>query len=107
MTLAERMRFNNAINIMDYKILGKNYPACATIEQCDAMRLAVNAMVWLSAETGMNMHKHIAILKYHIKNPAAMIFKDRVTVDALNAGILAIKEMLKHAQIDKPEETEA
>lgn len=104
MTLAERMRYNDAINVIDYKILGKNYPACATLEQCDAMQLAVNAMTWLTAETGVYMYKHITILKYHIKNPTAMIFKDRITVYALNAGILAIREMVKAATFDKKKE---
>lgn len=107
MTLADRMRYNNAINVLEYKILGKNYPACATLEQCDAMQLAVNAMTWLTAETGVYMHKHITILKYHIKNPTAMIFKDRTTVDALNAGIIAIREMVKAATFDRQEDEEA
>ena len=96
MTKEERMVYNKAINVIDYKLLGKQgYVGEPTREQLEAIILAMKSMEERMKETGFPLSKHIAVLRYHIKNPTALLFKDHNTLDALEAGIMAMKWMMK------------
>lgn len=92
MTKEERMVYNKAINVIDYKLLGKQgYVGEPTKEQLEAIILAVKSMELRMKETQLPLSRQIAVLKYHIKNPTALLFKDHNTLDALEAGIMAMK----------------
>lgn len=96
MTKDERLKYYKAINVIDHKLLGKpGFVMEPTRDQLEAIILAVKSMETRMQETGNPLSKHIAVLQYHIKNPTALLFKDRNTLDALTAGILAMKWMMK------------
>lgn len=96
MTKEERMVYKKAIHVIDWKLLGKQgYVGEPTKEQIEAISLAVRSMETRMNETGNPLGKHIAVLKYHVKNPTALLFKDRNTLDALEAGIMAMKWLMK------------
>lgn len=95
MTAEERIRYNKAINVIDSKIIDKRHVVAApTVEQYNAMQVAVNAMERWMKDTGKPLHRQIAILGYHIANPTALIFKDEYTMDAMEKGCVAIHRML-------------
>ena len=95
MTRDERLKYNNAMNVLDYKIIGRPHVVAEpNAEQLQAMQMAIDVMEKQMMETGKPMHKHISVLGYHLAHPTALLFKDRYTVDALTAGILAIKWLL-------------
>jgi hypothetical protein len=101
MTREERMAYRNAINVIDYKMLGKPHcPNELTREQLEAIMLAVRSMEEQMKATEKPLRKHIAVLSYHIKNPTAILFKDNITMDALEAGILAMKWLMKDDTYD-------
>ena len=96
MTREERMEYRKAINVIDYKLLGKpNVPNELSSEQVEAIILAVRSMEEQMKATDKPLRKQIAVLSYHIKNPTAILFKDNNTMDALEAGILAMKWLMK------------
>lgn len=96
MTKAERMLYRKAINVIDYKLLSKpGYVTEPTRDQLEAIILAVKSMEKRMQETEYPLGKHIAVLQYHIKNPTALLFKDRNTLDVLTAGIMAIRWAMK------------
>jgi hypothetical protein len=96
MTKEERMVYNKAINVIDYKLLGKQgYVGEPTKEQIEAIILAMKSMETRMKETELPLSRHIAVLRYHIKNPTALLFKDHNTLDALEAGIMAMKWLMK------------
>ena len=95
MTQDERIMYNKAINTIDYKIILRTHCiAEPTMEQLRAMQLAVHAMEEKMKETGKDLSRHIAVLNYHLAQPTALLFKDRHTIDAMTAGIYAIKWLL-------------
>lgn len=96
MTKEERIVLSKAINVIDYKLLGKpKVISEPTKEQLEAIILAVNCMETRMKETGFPLAKQIAVLKYHIHQPTATLFKDHNTLDALEAGIISMKWMMK------------
>ena len=96
MTKEERMEYKKAINVIDFKMLGKQgYVGEPTKEQLEAISLAVRSMEERMNTTGNPLSRHIAVLKYHIKNPTALLFKDRNTMEALEKGIMAMKWLMK------------
>lgn len=96
MTKEERMVYNKAINVIDYKLLGKQgYVGEPTREQIEAISLAVRSMEERMKETGFPLSRQIAVLRYHVKNPTALLFKDHNTLDALEEGIMAMKWLMK------------
>lgn len=95
MTREERMEYRKAINVIDYKLLGKlGRVEEPTREQIESLILAVRSMEEQMKATDKPLCKQIAVLKYHIKNPTALLFKDTITLDALEAGILAMKWLM-------------
>lgn len=95
MTNDERIQYKKAINVIAYKIIERPYfESMPTNEQIDAIRLAVHAMNMMAYDTGRNMDRKIAILKYHLDNPNAMLFKDRYTQDAMSMGVAALKYLI-------------
>ena len=94
MTREERVQYRYAMKVIDYKIIERKGAQVVTLEQREAIMLAVDAMKRRMEETGLPLRKHIAVLQYHINQPTATLFKDRVTMDALEAGILAMKWMI-------------
>lgn len=96
MTREERMEYRKAINVIDYKLLGKlGRVDELSREQLEAIMLAVRSMEEQMKETDKPLRKQIAVLKYHVKNPTALLFKDANTLDALEAGIMAMKWLMK------------
>ena len=96
MTREERIAYRKAINVIDYKLLGKPHaPSELTTEQLEALMLAVRSMEEQMKATEKPLRRDIAVLSYHVKNPTAMLFKDNITMDALEAGILAMKWLMK------------
>ena len=101
MTREERMEYRKAINVIDYKMLGKPHtPNELSSEQVEAIILAVRSMEEQMKATDKPLRKHIAVLSYHIKNPTAILFKDNITMDALEAGILAMKWLMNDDMYD-------
>ena len=95
MTQDERIMYNKAINTIDFKIIGRpNVIMEPTIEQLRAVQLAVHALEVQAHETERDFSRHIAVLNYHLSQPTAILFKDRITIDAMVAGIVAIKRLL-------------
>ena len=94
MTREERMEYNKAMNVIEYKVIGRRDAQMPTDEQMNAIMLAVGAMQRRMEEKGLPLRKHIAVLQYHINEPRATLFKDRNTMDALSHGILAMKWMI-------------
>lgn len=95
MTRDDRLKYNRAINVIDYKILGRpTIQTVPTIEQLEVIPVAVDAMERQMKETGQSLHRHIAVLQYHVAHPTAVLFKDRFTMDAFTAGILAMKWLI-------------
>lgn len=95
MTQDERAKFSKAINVIAYKIIERPYfESMPTNEHLDAIRLAVHAMNMMGYDTGKDMHRHIAILNYHLANPNALLFKDRNTMDAMSMGIAAMRRLI-------------
>ena len=95
MTQDERIMYNKAIYVIDYKIiLRPNTVSEPSIEQLRAMQLASHAMEARMKETGKDLSKHIAVMNYHLAQPTALLFKDRHTIDAMTAGIFAIKWLM-------------
>ena len=96
MTREERREYRNAINVIDYQLLSKPFIANElTRTQLEAIILAVRSMEERMKETEMPLRKQIAMLSYHIKNPTALLFRDKNTMDALQEGIMAMKWMMK------------
>jgi hypothetical protein len=92
MTHDERLIYNKAINCLDYKVIGRpNVVAEPSIEQLNSMRLAVDALEQQMKTTEKDLSRHIAVINYHLANPTALLFKDRYTIDAMNAGVIAMK----------------
>lgn len=95
MTQDERIMYNAAINVTDYKIIGRpNSITEPSMEKLRSMQLAVQAMEKQMKETGKDLSRHIAVLNYHLSQPTALLFKDRITMDAMTAGIIAIRWMM-------------
>lgn len=95
MTRDDRLKYNRAINVIDYKILGRpTIQTVPTIEQLEVIPIAVDAMVRQMQETRKPLHRHIAVLQYHIAHPTAILFKDRYTMDAFKESILAMKWLI-------------
>ena len=95
MTRDDRLKYNRAINVIDYKIIGKpTIQMVPTIEQMEVIPIAVDAMARQMQETNKPLHRHIAVLQYHIAHPTAVLFKDRYTMDAFTAAILAMKWLI-------------
>jgi preprotein translocase subunit SecA len=94
MTREERIEYSKAMNVIEYKIIGRRDAQMPTDEQMNAIMLAVGSMQRRMEEKGLPLRKHIAVLQYHINEPRATIFKDRNTLDALSHGILAMKWMV-------------
>lgn len=95
MTQDERIMYNNALNTIDYKIIGRPHIIMEpTIEQLRAMQLAAHAMEVEMKETGKDLSRHIAVLNYHLAQPTALLFKDRHTIDAMTAGVFSIKWLM-------------
>lgn len=95
MTRDERLMYNRAINVIDYKILGRpTIQTVPTIEQMEVLPFAVEAMERQMREIGKPLHRHIAVLQYHISHPSAILFKDIYTTNALTQGILAMKWLI-------------
>ena len=100
MTREERMRYNRAANVIDYKMISRSEAAIPTIEQMEMLPLALEAMQRRTEETGLPLRKHIIVLQYHINHPTAILFKDRNTLDALAAGVMAIKWLIGQDNYD-------
>lgn len=84
--------YNRAIHVIDYKIIGRPHIIMEpSIEQYRSMQLAVHALEVQAKTMERDFSRHIAILNYHISQPTALLFKDRYTIDAMVAGINAIK----------------
>lgn len=95
MTRDERLKYNRAINVIDYKIISKpTIQTVPTIEQMEVIPIAVDAMIRQMQETSKPLHRHIAVLQYHVSHPSAVLFKDRYTMDAFTAAILAMKWLI-------------
>lgn len=95
MTADERIMYNKAINCIDYKIISRPHIVTEpSMEQYRSMQLAVHALEVQAKETGRDLSRHIAVLNYHLSQPTALLFKDRVTIDAMTAGIIAIKWLM-------------
>ena len=100
MTREERMQYNKAINVIDYKLISKKGDTIPTIEQMEAIHMAVEAMKRRMEEKGFPLRKHIAVLQYHVNQPTATLFKDRNTLDALAAGVMAMKWLMGQDNYD-------
>ena len=101
MTAEERMEYRNAINTIDYKLLSKIHAANElTREQLEAIILAVRSMEERMKATDKPLRKQIAVLTYHIKNPTALLFKDAITLNALEEGIMAMRWKMKDDTYD-------
>lgn len=95
MTHDELMRYNKAINTINYKIIERPYDVTTpNTEQLDAMAVAVKAMELQAYDTGRSLKRQIAILTYHICQPSALLFRDKYTLDAMRCGIMAIKYLI-------------
>ena len=94
MTREERIEYRKAMNVIDYKILDKKAAVIPTVEQLQAISLAVTAMQRRMEEKALPLRRHIAVLQYHVNEPTATLFKDRYTLEALEHGILAMKWMI-------------
>ena len=95
MTQDERIMYNKAINCIDFKIIGRPHTIIEpTMEQLSSMQVAVAALEKQMKATGRDFSRHISVLNYHLSQPTALLFKDRITIDAMTAGIVAIKWML-------------
>lgn len=87
--------WNKALNVIDYKIIGRpNIVTEPSMEQLRSMGLAVQALEQQMKATDSDKTKHIAVMNYHLANPTALLFKDRHTIDAMTAGINAIKWLI-------------
>lgn len=92
MTRDERLAYNKAITCIEYKLIGRrDKQDPPTMEQYQALQVAMDALIRMQQSTGKSQQRHIGLLQYHIKEPTAILFKDRYTMDALTAGIHAIK----------------
>ena len=79
MTREERIQYRNAMKVIDYKIIERRGAQAVTLEQREAIMLAVDSMKRRMEETGLQLRKHIIVLQYHITYPTATLFKDRIT----------------------------
>lgn len=87
--------YNKAIHVIGYKVIGRPHVITEpSMEILRAMGLAVHALEKQEKAMERNFSRHIAVLNYHLANPAAMLFKDRYTIDAMTAGINAIKWLM-------------
>lgn len=94
MTREERMQYRKAMNVIEYKLIGRKDAVIPNVEQSEAIALAVTAMQRRMEEKALPLRRHIAVLQYHVNEPTATLFKDRYTLDALSHGILAMKWMV-------------
>ena len=105
MTRDERMKYVRAINVIDYKILNRAFESIPTIEQMEAIPVAVDALERRKRATGMPLGQHIAVLGYHVSHPSAVLFRDKYTTDALTAGILAIRWLIGAEEVESTGES--
>ena len=92
MTHDERLMYNKAMNCLEYKVIGRPHLVGEpTQEQMNSMQCAVNALEQQMKATGKDLKRHIAVINYHLFQPTALLFKDRITIDAMTAGIIAMK----------------
>ena len=102
MTIDERLMYNKAINCLEYKVIGRPHLVGEpTQEQMNSMQCAVNALEKQMMDTGKDLRRHIAVINYHLGQPNALLFKDRITIDAMTAGIFAMKWMVGNFSDDK------
>ena len=61
---------------------------------------AVDALhEWQEECPTIDLHRHIAVLAYHVREPQAILFKDRYTMAALKAGVQALERKLGRRNI--------
>ena len=96
MTNEDRIMYRKAINVLTNKyILRYCVESLPGFDQLEAMRLAIHAMNMMSYDTGKDVARKVAILKYHVDYPNALLFRDKHTMDAVKAGVEAMKYMLE------------
>lgn len=95
MTDDQKKTIKNHIRVLEEKTLGKPGIDAPNDEQMKAICAAVEALQAWQNETRLSFRRHIAVLSYHISHPTAGLFKDKNTVDALTAGIQALKRQVE------------
>jgi len=95
MTDDQKKAIKNHIRVLEEKTLGKPGVEAPNGEQMEAICAAVEALQDWQRSTRLSFHRHIAVLTYHISHPTAGLFKDKNTVDALTAGIQALKRKVE------------
>lgn len=96
MTNEDRIMYRKAVNVLTTKIILRYYDeSLPGNDQIEAMRLAIHAMNMMAYDTGKDVARKVAILKYHIDNPNALLFRDKHTMDAVKTGVEALKYMLE------------
>ena len=75
----------------------EKYELASISDAVDALR------DWQEECPKLNLHRHIAVLNYHVREPQAILFKDRYTMAALKAGAQALEHALgKRAIYEDP-----
>lgn len=95
MTNEQKRIIKQHIRVLEEKTIGKPGYTAPTAEQLAAITAAVLAMEEHQESTRLSFRRHIAVLTYHITHPSAYLFNDPNTVDALTAGVQALKRQVE------------
>lgn len=95
MTNEQKRLIKQHIRTLEEKTLGKPGVDAPNDEQLNAIAAAVEALQDWQSSTRLSFRRHIAVLAYHISHPSAGLYKDKNTVDALTAGVQALKRQVE------------
>lgn len=96
MDVVTRINCEESIRTIVDRMLGRPF-VCAvpSAEDLHSITDAINALQeWQYECPKLDFCRHIAVLNYHILQPAAILFKDRYTMAALRAGVQALEHKL-------------
>lgn len=96
MDTVTRINYQESIRTIATCLLAKSrtekvptkYDVAAISDAVDALR------EWQEECPTIALHRHIAVLDYHVREPQAILFKDRYTMAALKAGTQALEHAL-------------
>lgn len=97
MTDAEKRKIRKHIQIICNTMLGNPFVDPPNTEQVEAVAAAVKALGAFRYVSPLPCEKAIKVLQYHVNEPAALFFKDRNTIEALEIGVKALEYKLNTA----------
>mgnify|MGYP003307423165 CR=1 FL=1 len=94
MTAEEREIIRKHIRTIREKMIGNHVVGRPRSEQIAALQAAVDAMQVYKHVSALPCERLSKVLQYHINNPEACMFRDEVTLAALEAGAKALEYLI-------------